>query len=168
MLFYSGNAAMDLMGSWFVSTIAGENQPFLDDDKLGFFPFPALEGSNADPNLCLGTIGDNLYCVSASSKDPEGAFHLIQSLLDEPALADRTANGKIIPLKSFTSDNEVVSEVLDTVNGASGIQLWYDQYLPAEVAEVHKQTSQEIFGLTMTPEEANAELQSAMTAYLNK
>ena len=168
MLFYSGNAAMDLMGSWFVSTIAGENQQFLDDDKLGFFPFPALEGSDADPNLCLGTIGDNLYCVSASSKDPEGAFHLIQSLLDEQALTDRTANGKIIPLKSFTSDDEVVNEVLDTVNGASGIQLWYDQYLPAEVAEVHKQTSQEIFGLTMTPEEANKELQSAMTAYLNK
>ena len=168
MLFYSGNAAMDLMGSWFVSTIAGENQQFLDDDKLGFFPFPALDGSEADPSLCLGTIGDNLYCVSASSKDPEGAFHLIQSLLDDEAQTERTANGKIIPLKSFSSDNEVVNEVLDTVNSASGIQLWYDQYLPAEVAEVHKQTSQEIFGLTMTPEEANAELQSAMTSYLNK
>lgn len=168
MLFYSGNAAMDLMGSWFVSTIAGENQQFLDDDKLGFFPFPTLEGSDADPSLCLGTIGDNLYCVSASSKDPEGAFRLIQSLLDDESLTERTANGKIIPLKSFSSDSEVVNEVLDTVNHASGIQLWYDQYLPAEVAEVHKQTSQEIFGLTMTPEEANAELQSAMTSYLNK
>ena len=101
-------------------------------------------------------------------RSPEGAFHLIQSLLDDEAQTERTANGKIIPLKSFSSDNEVVNEVLDTVNSASGIQLWYDQYLPAEVAEVHKQTSQEIFGLTMTPEEANAELQSAMTSYLNK
>lgn len=168
MLFYSGEAAMDLMGSWFVSTIAGENQQFLDDGKLGFFPFPELEGSEADQSLCLGTIGDNLYSVSASSTDPEGAFRLIQSLLDEEAIEERTSLGKIIPLKDFTSDDAVVNEILDTVNSATGIQLWYDQYLPSEVAEIHKQTSQELFALTLTPEEANAELQDAMESYLSK
>lgn len=168
MLFYSGKAAMDLMGSWFVSTIAGENQQFLDDDKLGFFPFPKLDGSSADPSLCLGTIGDNLYSVSATSKDPEGAFRVIQALLDDKAQEERKANGKIIPVKGYSSDSEVVNKILDVVGSASGIQLWYDQYLPAEVAEVHKQTSQEIFGLTKTPEEANKELQDAMTSYLSK
>lgn len=168
MLFYQGSAAMDLMGSWFVSTIAGENQQFLDDGKLGFFPFPSLDGSSADQSLCLGTLGDNLYSVSATSKNPEGAFQLIQSLLDDQALADRKANGKIIPLKDYTSDDPIVNEILDTVNHASGIQLWYDQYLPAEVAEVHKETSQQIFGLTLSPEDANKQLQSAMQAYLAK
>jgi len=168
MLFYQGSAAMDLMGSWFVSTIAGENQQFLDDGKLGFFPFPSLDGSSADQSLCLGTLGDNLYSVSATSKNPEGAFQLIQSLLDDQALADRKANGKIIPLKDYTSDDPIVNEILDTVNNASGIQLWYDQYLPAEVAEVHKETSQQIFGLTLSPEDANKQLQSAMQAYLAK
>lgn len=168
MLFYSGDAAMDLMGSWFVGTIAGENQQFLDDGKLGFFPFPTLETSDADPSLCLGTIGDNLYAVSASSKAPEAAFEMIQYLLDDEAQVERKAQSKIIPLKNFTSDDPVITEILDAVNGAAGIQLWYDQYLPAEVAEVHKQTSQEIFGLTMSPEEANAQLQAAMESYLAK
>jgi raffinose/stachyose/melibiose transport system substrate-binding protein len=54
------------------------------------------------------------------------------------------------------------------LNTAAGVQLWYDQYLPSEVAEVHKDTCQELFGLTKTPEEANAELQAAMTSYLEK
>ncbi len=168
MLLYQGSAAMDLMGSWLVSTVAGENQKFLDEGKLGFFPFPSLDGSSADQSLCLGTLGDNLYSVSASSKDPEGAFKLIQSLLDDEAIEERKANGKIIPLKDFTSDNEVVNEILDTVNNAAGIQLWYDQYLPAEVAEVHKETCQQIFGLTLSPEDANKALQDAMQAYLSK
>lgn len=167
MLFYSGDAAMDLMGSWFISNVADEST-MLEDGTLGFFPFPALESSEADQSLVLGTLGDNLYSVSANSADPEGAFKLIQSLLDDEALVERNAQGRIIPLKSFTSDNEVTNEVLASLNSSSGVQLWYDQYLPSEVAEVHKDTSQEIFGLTMTPEDANAELQAAMEAYLAK
>lgn len=165
MLFYSGDAAMDLMGSWFISNVADESD-MLEENTLGYFPFPALDGSSADQSLVLGTLGDNLYSVSTKSADPEGAFKLIQFLLDEQAQTDRIAQGKIIPLKDFTSDNPVTNEVLEALNSSGGVQLWYDQYLPAEVADVHKRTSQAIFGETTTPEQANADLQAAMEAYL--
>ena len=165
-LLYKGEAAMDLMGSWFSGTVIGENPDFMD--KLGFFPFPELEDSTEDQSLCIGTIGDNLYSISESCKDKEGAFKLIQSLLDDEALKEREEYGKIIPLKSFEAKDDLTQKILDTVNEATGVQLWYDQSLPAEVAEVHKSTSQEIFGLTMTPEEANKELQSAMESYIAK
>lgn len=164
-LLYKGEAAMDLMGSWFSGTVIGENPDFID--KLGFFPFPELESSTADQKLCIGTIGDNLYSISESCKDKEGAFKLIQSLLDDKALKEREDYGKIIPLKSFEAKDELTQKILDTVNEAKGVQLWYDQSLPAEVAEIHKSTSQEIFGLTITPEEANKELQNAMDSYRN-
>ena len=167
MLFYNGDAAMDLMGSWFISNVADESD-MLEEGTLGYFPFPALGGSSADQSLVLGTLGDNLYSVSTKSADPEGAFHLIQYLLDEQAQVDRAAQGKIIPLKSFASDNSVTTEVLESLNSAGGVQLWYDQYLPAQVADVHKRTSQAIFGKTMTPEAANAELQAAINEYLAK
>ena len=38
---------------------------------------------------------------------------------------------------------------------AQSIQLWYDQYLSPAMGELHKQTSQELYGLTKTPEEVN-------------
>lgn len=167
MLFYNGDAAMELMGSWFISNVADEST-MLEDGTLGYFDFPSLESSDADQSLTLGTLGDNLYSVSGSCQDPEGAFKLIQYLLDDQSQTERAEQGKIIPLKDFTSDNEVTNEVLDSLNNSAGVQLWYDQYLPSEVAEVHKDTSQELFGLTITPEEANAELQAAMTSYLEK
>jgi len=163
---YKGDAAMDLMGSWFSGTVLGENPDFIS--KLGFFPFPALDGSKEDQSLCAGTVGDNLYSISETCKDKEGAFKLIQSLLDDQALQDRKKLGKIIPLKDFKPDDALTQEILDTVNNAKGVQLWYDQYLPAEVAEVHKSTSQEIFGLTKTPQDADKELQTAMDAYKAK
>lgn len=163
---YKGDAAMDLMGSWFTGTVLGENPDFMS--KLGFFQFPALDGSKEDQSLCAGTVGDNLYSISETCKDKEGAFKLIQSLLDDQALQDRKKLGKIIPLKDFKPDDELTQKILDTVNKSKGVQLWYDQYLPAEVAEVHKSTSQEIFGLTKTPQDADKELQAAMDAYKEK
>lgn len=165
-LLYKGDAGMYLMGSWFTGTVIGENPDFVS--KLGFFPFPVLDGSKADQSLCAGTVGDNLYSVSKECKDKEGAFKLIQSLLDDEALKDRKELGKIIPLKDFQPSDDLTKKILDTVNKAKGVQLWYDQYLPAEVAEVHKSTCQEIFGGIKSPKDADKELQAAMDVYKAK
>lgn len=165
-LLYSGQAAMHLMGSWFVQTVKGENPDFYE--KVGFFPFPQIEGSSADPNIVVGTVGDNFFSVSGSCEDVEGAFTAITYLLDETSVKERKEAGKIVPFKDFTTDDPILKVVLDSVKEAPAVQLWYDQYLPPEVADVHKTTSQEIFGKTMTPEEANAKMQEAIEAYRSK
>ncbi len=165
-LLYTGKAAMDLMGSWFSSTVYGENKDFMS--KLGFFPFPALEGKEDNGKLVVGTVGDNFYSVSQECKDKAGAFKAITYLLDDKAVEERTAAGKILPFKDFKTSDPLTQKIVDTVNAAPSIQLWYDQYLPPEVAEVHKSTSQEIFGLTKTPEQADTEQQTAMKTYLDK
>ena len=46
------------------------------------------------------------------------------------------------------------------------MQLFYDQYLPPAVAQVHLDTLQEVFGLTMEPEEAARRMQEANEEYL--
>ncbi len=165
-LLYTGKAAMDLMGSWYTSTIGGENKAFMS--KLGFFAFPSIEGKESNGNLVVGTVGDNFYSVSQECKDKAGAFKAITYLLDETAVKERTAGGKIVPFKDATASDDISKKVLDVVKAAPSIQLWYDQYLPPEVSQVHQSTCQEIFGLTKTPEKADTELQAAMKAYLDK
>jgi raffinose/stachyose/melibiose transport system substrate-binding protein len=44
------------------------------------------------------------------------------------------------------------------------VQLWYDQYMSSKMAEVHKDTCQALFGLTMTPEEVCKAMQDAINA----
>ena len=46
-------------------------------------------------------------------------------------------------------------------------RLWYDQYLPPAVATAHLDGLQEVFGLTMTPQEAQDSMQAAMDDYLS-
>lgn len=153
-LLYSGQAAMTLMGSWIVSTITSENPDFLDN--LGVFPFPAVEGGKGDPSGTVGTVGDNFYSISSECADIEGAFTALTYLLDEQAIKDRVADGKIPPINGVQLENPMMQTVLDLATKAKTNQLWYDQYLVPEMGDLHKDTTQELFGLTKTPEEVNA------------
>lgn len=165
-LMYTGEAVMHVMGAWFASNVKGENPEFYE--KLGVFNFPAMDGSSADPNIVVGTLGDNFYHVSGSCKDVDGAFGAIASLLDDTAIQERKAAGKIPPIKGMVPDDPMLASIMELVDKAPEVQLWYDQYLPPEVADVHKTTSQEIFGKTMTPQDADKKMQESMQAYLAK
>lgn len=75
--------------------------------------------------------------------------------------------GKIPPVKGVEDmiKDPVCLQILDAVNRAPATQLWYDQYLPPEVGQMHLDTCQDLFGLTITPEDAAAKFQDAMEKY---
>lgn len=165
-LLYTGKAAMILMGSWFISTVTGENKDFIG--KVGSFPFPAIEGGKGEPNSVVGTVGDNFYSVASSCKNVPAAFKAVTYLIDDTAAAKRTEAGKIPPLKGVKVSDPLLQAVLASVEKAPTVQLWYDQYLPPELAQVHKDTSQAIFGLQKTPEQVNKEMEAAAAKFYGK
>ncbi|WP_069998591.1 extracellular solute-binding protein [Cellulosilyticum sp. I15G10I2] len=159
-LLYNDSAAMHLMGSWFLSTAQGENPEFMK--KVGFMSFPAVDGGVGHPDSVIGTLGDNFYSIAASCKDVEGAFKAMQYLIDDVAIEKRVADGRLVPVKGLKVDDENLAAVKQAVEKAPTVQLWYDQYLTPEVAELHKDTSQAIFALAMTPEEVNKHMEEAI------
>ena len=163
---YRGEAAMVLMGSWFNMQARNENPVF--HSKMGFFKFPRDEQGTGDPNIAFGTIGDNFYHVSASSNNQPQAFQLITYLIDDVAVKDAIADGRIPPVKGANITDPILKELFAQIQAAPEVQLWYDQSLSFEVSEVHKVTSQQIFGKTLTPRDAAQKLQDAQAAYLRK
>ena len=59
-------------------------------------------------------------------------------------------------------DDPNMKIIADVFFNASNVQLWYDQYLPASVTEVHKNCMTELFGLEKTPKEIGEEHDAAM------
>ena len=159
-LLYSGKAAMELMGTWQSSTIKGENADFYNNN-LGLFPFPAIKEGKGDPKDIVGTVGDNFYAIASNCKSPDEAFALLQYMIDDTSVELRGKAGRVPPVKGFQSDNPMLQQILKLVQQAPNVQLWYDQYLPPSVAEVHKDTSQALFALSMTPEAAAKALEVA-------
>jgi len=158
-LLYSGRAAMELMGSWEAATIRNENPGFYE--KLDFFPFPSVPGGKGDPSALVGTIGDNFLSVSSACKDPDAGFRLIQSLTDDASAQARLDDKRILPVKGIKTTDPYLNRILELVGKASGVQLWYDQELPPKMAELHKDTIQAIFGLSLSPEAAAQQMEDA-------
>lgn len=164
-LMYQEAAAMLLCGSWYTGTFQNDSPEFYE--KIGWFSFPAVEGSDADTSIQIGTIGDQFIIFNMTGDELAAGVEYMSHAFDEDVINYIASVGKIPPVKNVSDlvTDPVSRQIMEAALGASSTQLWYDQYLPPMVAEVHKSTSQELFGLTMTPQEANAEMQKAMEEY---
>ena len=164
-LIYQESAAMMLTGSWYTGTFSTDSPEFYE--KIDWFSFPAVDGSDADTSIQIGTIGDQFISFNCEGEKLEAAFECAAYYASDEAQQVMVENGKIPPTKNAESlvTDPISKKVLEAANNASSTQLWWDQYLAPEVAQVHLDTCQELFGLTMTPEEADAQLQAAMEEY---
>ncbi|MDR1106251.1 MAG: extracellular solute-binding protein [Treponema sp.] len=163
---YTEQAAMQVQGSWFVGNVGAENPDFLK--KVGFFNFPGDETGSGNAKTVTGTIGDNFYHISSKCQYPEAAFEMLKYLLDDQSVRERVALGRIPPVKNITITDPLVKQVFDAIQAAPDIQFWYDQSLTNEVAEELKVASQEVFGLTLTPQDMMKRVQQAQTTALRK
>jgi raffinose/stachyose/melibiose transport system substrate-binding protein len=144
---YAGKAAMQLMGNWEYGSFLADKKA----DQFGFFPFPSVEGGKGDPSNVLGTIGDNFYSISSNCADKANAFKVIQYLIDDKSVAARIADGRIPPVKGITLTDPNSIELNKLISKAAGVQLWWDQYLPPEFAQLHLDQTQALFALSQTP-----------------
>lgn len=166
-LMYQETAAMMLQGSWQTSTFAADSQEFYS--KIGWFPFPAVEGSSADTSIQIGTVGDIFMTFNCTGDKLDAAMEMASYYFEDEAIKYAVDAGYLPPVNNIKNlvNDEVSKTILDAAMNASTIQLWYDQYLPPAVSNTHQDTCQELFGLTITPEDANAELQQSMQDYLS-
>jgi raffinose/stachyose/melibiose transport system substrate-binding protein len=165
-LLYSGQAAMMLMSTSIINNIRQEAPNF--EKKVDIFPFPTVPGGKGDPSNLSGATGP-VWSASATTKYPDLAIDLINeltSLETAKAYADRT--GSLAALKDVDSSDSFMKKISKYVNNAKDIHMPYDQTLPPELAELHKDTTQALFGLTMTPEEAAKKMEEKAKEILKK
>lgn len=77
-LLYTGKAAMMLQGNWNFSAIQTNNPQFISSGKLGWFPFPAVEGGTGDPADVAGNPC-NYYSISKTAKSPQDCVTYLKS-----------------------------------------------------------------------------------------
>ena len=165
-LMYQETAGMLLCGSWYTATFATDSEEFYE--KIGWFPFPAAEGSDADPAIQIGTVGDQFISFNCEGEKLAAAFECAEAHLSDEMIDYMAERGKIPPIQVIEEKitDPVAKEIVEAANSAPQIQLWYDQYLPPAVATAHLDGLQEVFGLTKTPMEAQESMQKAMDEYL--
>ena len=168
--FYTEEAAMYLTGSWntaFKTDSEDAGNDFYS--KVDWFSFPAVDDSGADASILCGTMGDQFISFNCTDEKLDAAFEFATYLSSEETI-DYMVNASLIPPVTGVEEkitDPVSKSIIDAANKASAVQLWYDQYLNPTVANAHLDGNQEVFGLTMTPEDANKKMQEAQAEYLS-
>ena len=149
----NGKAAMELMGQWAPSVEAANSTDKKGiGDKLGFFPFPMVEGGAGDPADAVG--GGNGFAIGKNA--PDAAVDFVKYLTSAENQVVLAKLGVAIPVvkggEAGLSDPLMI-ELQKTFAAAKYFQLYYDQALPPAMGSVINDSTQGLFAGSLTPEQ---------------
>jgi len=150
----NGKAAMELMGQW-APGVQADNTPDKKGlgDKLGWFPFPMVEGGAGDPGDAFG--GGNGFAIGKNASPT--AIDFVKYLSRSKSQVELAELNLSLPVVKG-GEAGVADPLLLTIQKSSAsatyFQLYYDQALPPAVGSVINDSVQGIFAGTLTPEEA--------------
>ncbi len=149
----NGQAAMELMGQWAPSVeMANSTDKLGIGDKLGFFPFPMIEGGAGDAADAVG--GGNGFAIGKNASDE--AVDFVKYLTNAENQAVLAEIGVAIPVVKGGEvglSDPLMIELQKTFAAAKYFQLYYDQALPPAMGSVINDSTQGLFAGTLTPEQ---------------
>ena len=91
-------------------------------------------------------------------------------IMDQSYIEFMAKAGYVPPVRNASSyvTNPIMKKVAEAFEAAGHVQVYYDQFLPPAMGEIHKDLVQALFGLKITPEEAAKEHEKAILEELKK
>lgn len=143
----NGGAAMELMGQWAPAVQASSSTSKKGlGDKLGFFPFPTVDGGKGATTEVFG--GGNGFAIGKDA--PAATVDFLKFLLSADNQRKSAQTGAVLPtVKEAASaipdaNGKLVAE---TLAGYTGFQLYLDQaYAPALGSQINDSVAELVAG----------------------
>ncbi len=160
LLFYSGQAAMRLTGSWMVD---GYTNPDNITDPVGFFFYPSIREKVIAPPAGLGSG----YFVGRDAQSPEGAFAYLNFLFSDETIGDWLEGMAMIPPVRLNADDYSISDLLrftiiEIQQNAESMGFNIDVLTPDNYNTMMFDGFQEVIGKVKTAQEQADDLEAAM------
>jgi raffinose/stachyose/melibiose transport system substrate-binding protein len=171
-LMYTGRAAMSLGLPATYQTIQTADPKFITDGKLGWFPFPAVQGGKGDPANVAGNPSNYWSISSAASEEAKAAAraYVKSSLLDAAYASDLLAVGNVPPVSGFdaqiakSSDPAYFQAVYDLSAKAPNFALSLDQALSPKAGDAVLTNLQQVFLQQISPQKFAANMNATLSA----
>jgi len=163
-------AAMELMGQWASGAYAGTDPDkyAVLGPKLGWFPFPVVEGGAGNPDDVLG--GGDGYAVGANAPDEAVDFLKFITNAENQRIEAQSALATV-PTVAAAEDaitDPIAQQIVQARNNAPYFQLYYDQFLPPAVATAVLDATEGIFAGTLSPEDAAMSIEDSAAMELGQ
>jgi raffinose/stachyose/melibiose transport system substrate-binding protein len=169
-LLYTGKAAMMLHGAWTYGAMKQDGGDFVPGGHLGYTAFPAVEGGKGDPANAVGNPSSYLALSSRATDEQKAIakdYFATGLLSDADADAWITKAGSVPIVNGANSkfsgspDADWLQFVYDLSSKAPAFTQSWDQALPPAAAEVLLNNIEQLFGLSITPEQFAANMNAA-------
>ncbi len=129
-LIANGKAAMELQGHWNGGVITGltpDKKPL--GDKLGWFPFPSVEGGAGTPDMTFGG-GDGFSCSATAPPECADFLNFLLSAEQQKKFGALNVGLPVAEGSSESVKDPTVQGVLEARDNSSYTQLYFDKALP--------------------------------------
>jgi raffinose/stachyose/melibiose transport system substrate-binding protein len=169
-LLYTGKAAMMLQGGWNFPIIQANNPAFISSGKLGWFPFPAVDGGKGDVANAAGNFC-NFYSIAKTAKSPQTCVtYLKDAALSDQEVKDFIAIGQVPAVQGIESqlasakNGEWLQFIYKMVQSAPHYQLSWDQALPPTPAQSLLTNLDQLFLKQITPQQFSENMNKTISA----
>jgi raffinose/stachyose/melibiose transport system substrate-binding protein len=132
-LLATGKVAMEMQGHWEPGVMQGLTEDGKGlGDKTGWFPFPAVEGGQGDPEVQMG--GGDAWGVAESA--PDEAVELVKYLLSDKVQKGFAKNDMGLPTNPTATgsvSDPALAELIKVRDSAPSVQLYFDTLFGANV-----------------------------------
>jgi raffinose/stachyose/melibiose transport system substrate-binding protein len=163
-------AAMELMGQWATGAYQGTDPDkyAVLQPKLGWFPFPMIEGGAGNPTDVLG--GGDGWAVGKNAPDEAVDFLKFLTSVDTESMLVESALA-IVPTVAGAEgaiSDPIALQIVKARNDAPYFQLYYDQFLPPATATAVLDATEGLFAGTLSPQDAAQTIEDAAAMDLAK
>jgi raffinose/stachyose/melibiose transport system substrate-binding protein len=169
-LIYTGKAAMMLQGTWNFPVFQTNAPSFVQQNKLGWFGFPSVDGGQGDiADLVGGPC--NYYSISKAAKSPQNCItYLKDGVMNDAAIKGMINLGEVPVAQGISSQlasaphSDWLEFVYQTVQKAPSFQLSWDQALPPTPAQAVLTNLSQLFLKQITPQQFSDNMNKTISA----
>jgi len=169
-LLYTGKAAMMLQGSWNFPVVQTNSPDFIKNGKLGWFPFPAVEGGKGNVANVYGNPC-NFYSISKTAKStPSCITYLKDAVLADEEVKQFIAVGDVPPIQGIESqlasapNGDWLQYNYKMVQNSPHFQLSWDQALLPQPAQTLLTNLDQLFLKQITPQQFSDNMNKTLSA----
>ncbi len=169
-LLYTGKAGMMLQGNWNYPVIQTGSPAFIQSGKLGWFPFPVVEGGKGNPANVAGNPC-NYYSIAQTAKSPQDCVTYLKNfVLSDKEVKDFIALGDVPPVQGIEAqlagaqNGEWLQYNYKLVQNAPHLQLSWDQALLPQPAQALLTNLDQLFLKQISPQQYSNNMNKTISA----
>lgn len=160
-LLYTDKAAMMLHGAWTYGSMKADGGDFVTGGNLAYANFPTVEGGKGDAANSVGNPS-SYYALNAKASDEAKEIakaYFLEGLNSDAQVEAWIANGAVPIVNgadsgfAATDDAEFLQFVYDIASQAPNFEQSWDQALSPSAAETLLNNIEQLFGLSITPQQ---------------